>query len=118
MNLLADESVDGQVVDRLRSAGHQVQYIAEMAPGIADDVVLDLAHRAQSLLVTADRDLGELVYRQHRPAFGVVLIRLAGLSPPVKAEVVASAISEHADELPGAFTVIAHKTMRVRRLTV
>ena len=38
MNLLADESVDRQIVDRLRRAGHKVRYIAEMEPGIADDV--------------------------------------------------------------------------------
>ncbi|MBN2560333.1 MAG: DUF5615 family PIN-like protein [Phycisphaerae bacterium] len=40
MNLLADESVDRQIVDRLRQDGHAVRYIAEMEPGISDDTVL------------------------------------------------------------------------------
>lgn len=40
MNLLADESVNRQIVERLRKDGHDVAYIAEMAPGISDETVL------------------------------------------------------------------------------
>lgn len=36
MNFLADESVDQQIVDRLRADGHAVVYVAEMDPGIDD----------------------------------------------------------------------------------
>ena len=45
MNLLADESVDGPIVERLRQAGHRVWYVAEMQPGISDDAVLDWVNR-------------------------------------------------------------------------
>jgi predicted nuclease of predicted toxin-antitoxin system len=100
MNFLADESVDRQIVDRLRQENHRVGYVAEMAPGIPDDAVLDLANREGALLLTADKDFGELVFRQHLLAPGVVLIRLAGLSPTNKAAIVASAIAQHAAELP------------------
>ena len=44
MNLLADESIDRQIVDRLRQDGHLVHYVAEMDPGIPDDTVLYLAN--------------------------------------------------------------------------
>ena len=63
MNLLADESIDLQIVDRLRQDGHLVHYIAEMEPGISDDVVLDLANQDTAVLLTADKDFGELVFR-------------------------------------------------------
>lgn len=56
MNFLADESVDRQVVDRLRQDGHAVRYIAEMEPGISDDRVLDLANQEADVLLTADKD--------------------------------------------------------------
>ena len=117
MKFLADESVDRQIVDRLRQDNHIVWYVAEMAPGISDDVVLDLANREVALLLTADKDFGELVYRRHRFAPGVVLIRLAGLSPMSKAEVVASAINKYAPELPRAFAVITPGRIRIRRLS-
>jgi predicted nuclease of predicted toxin-antitoxin system len=117
VKFLADESVDRQVVDRLRQDDHVVWYVAEMEPGISDGAVLDLANREAALLLTADKDFGELVYRQYRLAAGVVLIRLAGLSPTSKAKVVASAINKHAPELPGAFAVITPGRIRIRRLS-
>ncbi|MCF7732047.1 MAG: DUF5615 family PIN-like protein, partial [Akkermansiaceae bacterium] len=42
MKLLADENLDLSIVARLREAGHQVLAVAEMEPGISDDVVLGL----------------------------------------------------------------------------
>jgi len=116
VNLLADESVDRQIVDRLRQDGHTVRYIAEMEPGVSDDVVLDLAYQESGLLLTADKDFGELVFRQGRLACGILLVRLAGLSPAGKAEVVSSAISEHSRELPGAFAVLTPRSLRIRSL--
>jgi predicted nuclease of predicted toxin-antitoxin system len=64
MNLLADEGVDRQIVERLRQEGYSVLYIAEMDPGISDDLVLDKANQVEALLLTADKDFGELVFRQ------------------------------------------------------
>lgn len=115
MKILADESVDGQIVDRLRQDGHLVLYVAEMEPGISDDPVLDLANRESAVLVTADKDFGELVFRQRRLMPGIVLIRLAGLPPAHKAEIVTSAIRQHTLELPQAFAVVTAKALRIRR---
>ena len=84
MNLLADENVDRQIVERLRHEGFDVRYIAETDAGISDDEVLDLANREESLLLTADKDFGELVFRLKKITVGVVLIRLAGLTPERK----------------------------------
>jgi len=64
VNLLADEGVDRQIVARLRRDGHNVRYVAEMSPGIPDEAVLDAANRGEALLLTADKDFGELVFRQ------------------------------------------------------
>ena len=115
MKFVADENIDRQIVDRLRQDGHIVMSVAEMDPGISDDVVLDLANQEGSLLLTADKDFGELVFRQHRLMTGVMLIRLAGLSPLRKAETVASAIKKHTTELSNAFAVISPGVIRIRK---
>lgn len=81
MNFLADEGVDRQIVERLRQIGHQVLYIAEMEPGISDDEVLERANDNEALLITLDKDFGELVFRQAKVNAGVILVRLGGLSP-------------------------------------
>ncbi|MGI8910247.1 MAG: DUF5615 family PIN-like protein [Rubrobacteraceae bacterium] len=116
MNLLADEGVDRQIVDRLRREGHDILYIAEMEPGIPDEAVLEAANRESRLLLTADKDFGELVFRQRRISSGVILIRLAGLTPEYKARMVASTLEERAAELtPGTFAVVAPGSVRIRR---
>ena len=115
MKFLADECVDRQIVDQLRREGHELLYVMEMAPGISDDEVLSLTNQKKSILLTADKDFGELIFRQGKIAKGVILLRLAGVSPEVKAEVVADAIKAHAGELLQAFTVITRKTVRIRR---
>lgn len=115
MKFLVDESVDRQLVDQLRYDGHEIWYVAEMEPGIPDDDVLDRASNEKAILVTADKDFGELTYRQKRTSMGVILIRLAGLSPAQKAELVSIAINQHLSELENAFTVIVPGSIRIRR---
>lgn len=115
MNFLADESVDRQIVDRLRQNGHFVLYVVEMEPGISDDAVLNLANKESAVLLTSDKDFGEMVFRQGRSNQGVILVRVAGLSPKRKADIVGLAIKEHVSELTKAFTVITPRSIRIRR---
>ncbi len=117
MNLLADESIDRQIVERLRQDKHLVLYVPEIEAGISDEVVLNRANREEALLLTADKDFGELVFRQRRISPGVILIRLAGLSPERKAEIVATAIIKHSEELPQTFSVVTSSAVRIRRST-
>ena len=114
MNLLADESVDRQIVERLRQDVHGVTYVAEMEPGISDETVLQRANEQGALLLTVDKDFGELTYRQRLIHHGVVLIRLAGLSNQTKAEVVARALRERGAEFVNAFSVISPGMIRIR----
>ncbi len=115
MKFVADESLDFQIVSRLRQDGFAIFYIAEMTPGISDTEVLDLANSNSALLLTADKDFGELVFRKRLISGGVVLIRLAGLSAEHKAEIVSSAVKLHSGELRDSFAVIAPGHIRIRR---
>jgi len=114
LKLVADESVDRQIVDRLRQDGHAVWYVAEMATGIGDQAVLGMANREEAVLLTADKDFGELVYRQRLVNPGVILVRLSGVPPEAKAETVAKAINLHSAEFAHGFAVISPAAIRVR----
>jgi predicted nuclease of predicted toxin-antitoxin system len=115
VTFLADEGVDRQIVERLRLDGYQVAYVAEMSPGIMDEVVLAESRNSASVLITADKDFGELIFRNGEVTAGVMLVRLLGLSPGMKATLVSTAIREHAEELPGAFAVLTAGSIRIRR---
>jgi predicted nuclease of predicted toxin-antitoxin system len=115
MNFLADECVDGQIVDRLRSDGHAVGVVAEPDQGMSDEPVLRRSNESGSVLITADKDFGELVFRQGRAFSGVLLLRLAGKHPDQKAEMVSATVRTHEAELEGNFSVLTARTLRVRR---
>jgi predicted nuclease of predicted toxin-antitoxin system len=117
MNFLADEHIDQPIVDRLRQDGHDVVAVAELEPGIADATILARANQGNALLLTADRDFGELVFRQRQVTAGVVLIRLAGLSSRAKVDIVSEVMRDHTAELLHAFTVISPGMVRIRPRT-
>jgi predicted nuclease of predicted toxin-antitoxin system len=112
---VADENIDRQIVERLRQEGHLIWYVAEMDPGISDQDVLNLANHEHAILLTADKDFGELVYRQRLINPGVILLRLSGLLPTAKAELVLKEIAAHMKEIRGSFVVLSHRTIRIRQ---
>ena len=115
MNFVADESIDQQIVQRLREEGYSLEYIVETGPGISDEDVLELAKRKGAILLTADKDFGEIVFRQRKVTEGVILIRLAGQSQESKALVVSSIVKRHGEELYRAFSVITPGGIRIRK---
>jgi predicted nuclease of predicted toxin-antitoxin system len=114
MRFIADESVDRAVVECLREK-YDVLYIAEAFPGVSDKRILALCHRLKSILITADKDFGELVYRFGRHHYGVILYRLPGIAAKDKAAIVCGAIYDHVNEVIGSFTVITRDKIRIRK---
>ena len=102
----------------MRNNGHFVCYIAEESPSVSDDFVLAVTHEQNALLMTADTDFGELVYRLGRTNVGIVLLRLAGLSSLGKVTRVANAINEHGEEMLNSFTVISKNSIRIRNISI
>lgn len=114
MKLVADEGVDLAIVETLRADGHVVTYVAEFSPGIDDAWILEHARRDGALLVTGDKDFGELVYRRGQATAGVLLLRLAGLTGEHKAAIVTAVLDRHEDELMNAFSVVTDRSVRIR----
>lgn len=115
MNFVADESVDKPIVDQLRKNQHDVFFIAEKMPGAKDDFILQFANDNKCILITQDKDFGELIYRLQQIHSGVILIRLEGIKPKSKAEIVFAAIKQNENELTNSFTVIQKHLVRIRK---
>lgn len=115
MRFVADQCVAGPIIDRLRADGWDVTAVRDAAPGIRDPKVLALAVQAGAVLLTEDKDFGELAYRDALPHCGIVLIRVDELRRDLRAEVVSAAVRQHQAELPGAFTVITPSGVRIRK---
>ncbi len=115
LKFICDEGVDRPIVEALRVAGHDVTYVAEQSPGIDDEAVLRAASDGARVLVTADKDFGELVFRQGRVHGGIVLVRLHGLDATEKGRMTVAAIAEHGSELERSFAVLEKGRIRIRK---
>lgn len=113
MHFLVDESCDSLVIDVLRSGGHDVLAVAAWNPGATDTEVIELALRDGRVLVTEDKDFGQLVYAAGHGHNGVVLLRY----PFVARRHIATALSELAASrgaaLSRAFAVIEPGRIRI-----
>lgn len=118
MRFLANENFPAASVLRLRAAGHDVVAVIETDPGAKDPVVLSLAAREGRILLTFDRDYGELIYRRGLPApLGVVHLRFAPADPEQAAEVLLGLGDIVGLTLEGHYTVIDPERIRQRPLS-
>jgi predicted nuclease of predicted toxin-antitoxin system len=114
MHFIVDESTGTAVVKYLRSVGHDVLAVAETMPQ-ADD--LDIVARAVGegrILVTNDKDFGELVFRGDQAHHGVVLLRLHDERPANRVRVIKAVMEQYADRLAHHFTVATEGGVRIR----
>lgn len=117
MRFVADESCDHRVVTALRDAGHDVLAIAETSRGLPDRDVLVLARRERRVLITEDRDFGQLVFAGAQPDnVGVLYLRCPESARPGLPKAVLALVSRLADALPRSFVVWSPRRVRVRRL--
>jgi predicted nuclease of predicted toxin-antitoxin system len=115
MRLLVDEGVDKPIVDLLRATGLDVHYILETHRGIDDEKVLQIANEESRILLTQDKDFGEMVFRLRKVHLGIILIRLGTSTSAEKARLVNYALAEYGEKLINAFTVIQINAIRIRK---
>lgn len=115
MKLLVDEGVDKPIVNLLRLSGFDVHYILETDRGIEDEKVLQIANEEDRILITQDKDFGEMVFRLRKVHLGIILIRLGISTSAEKAVLVNYALLEYGEKLMNAFTVIQANAIRIRR---
>lgn len=116
--LLAGENVAAPMVQALRDAGVDILYIAELSPGISDDEVLQLAKDQARLLLTEDKDFGELVFRLKGGLPGVIPIRLPPGPWQSHWHRLKNVIDQHGERLNDSYTVIEEKRVRFRRMPI
>lgn len=115
MRFLADENFPANAVKELRAAGHDVIWIRTEAPGSRDEDILALAAREERILLTFDKDFGELAARGLPISSGIILFRFAMPSAADVGTILLARISERTD-WGGHFAVIEPGRVRMRLL--
>lgn len=113
MLFLADESCDLSVVRALRTDGHDVIAVAEIAPRADDEAVLDLARAEERILLTEDKDFGRLVYADGRASGGVILGRYPASARGSLPGDVLQLVAARGTDLVGRFVVMRPGRVRL-----
>jgi predicted nuclease of predicted toxin-antitoxin system len=116
MNILANENFPQDAVVALRERGHDVNWVRTDAPGSSDDEVLARAQAEDRVLVTFDKDFGELAFRVRLPASsGIILFRISSPSSAHIAKVAVEVLESRMD-WAGHFSVVEDNRIRMTRL--
>jgi len=114
LRFLVDESTGRGVTDWLRNAGHDVICVTESLPEAHDSDILDLAVQDRRIVITNDKDFGELVFRSGRHHAGILLLRLSDESASTRIRMVSWTVEHYANKLVDSFTVVTERTIRIR----
>ncbi|MBI3950595.1 MAG: DUF5615 family PIN-like protein [Acidobacteria bacterium] len=116
MRILANENFPGDAVMALRQRGHDVAWVRTEAPGSRDREVLARAQAESCILITFDKDFGELVFRFGLPASsGIILFRIATPSPAYVVRMTVAALESRTD-WAGHFAVVEEGRIRMTPL--
>jgi predicted nuclease of predicted toxin-antitoxin system len=115
MNFLLDQSVDARLVAWLTARGHDTKRIGRDYPhGLPDREVLTIAQMESRILITDDRDFGELVFRHRQPHTGIIYLRLASYSFVLTTARLEEVLTNHASQLD-RFLVVTPASVRERK---
>ncbi len=116
MRILANENFPGDAVAALRERGHDVAWVRTDSPGISDREVAERAIAEERVLITFDKDFGELAFHHGlAPSCGVILLRVSAPSAAHVGETVADLLDSRSD-WEGNFAVITDDRIRLRPL--
>ena len=118
MRFLVDASSDARLVAHLRTLGHDVTRIGADYPGnLRDREVLATAVSERRVLITDDRDFGELVFVHRQPHTGVIYFRLNTTRFVVRRDRLDYVLVSHGEDL-AEFLIVTEHSVRIRRLTI
>ena len=117
MLFLANENLPAKSISLLRSSGYEVRSVKEEMPGISDILILNKAKELSAIILTFDKDYGEIIFRNEfvEPP-PVVSFRFKGTTANYAAESLLSMIKSGLFELEGFFTVVEVDNIRQRKI--
>jgi predicted nuclease of predicted toxin-antitoxin system len=116
MRWIANENVSGTVIRTLRERGHDVLSVKESLRGAGDPHILERAQSNERVVLTHDKDFGELAFRCRLPASsGIVLFRLSGADPQRDNRRMLQVLESGVDWI-GQFAVVTDDRVRMRPL--
>jgi predicted nuclease of predicted toxin-antitoxin system len=113
MRFLVDECVGTTVSSFLRSENHSVFCVFETMRGATDQQLLQKCCDENFILITSDKDFGEMIYKNKKMHKGIILIRCTPNNFKQKIIVLSKLIVNYAEKLENNFVVVSNETVRI-----
>ena len=113
IRFLADVNVEKPVVDYLLKEGYDIEWIPDIEIGMSDEGLLQIANREKRILITNDKDFGELIFLQKKLTSGIILIRAKGLRSREKVRLMKKLLMGYREKLLNHFVVLTKNKIRV-----
>jgi predicted nuclease of predicted toxin-antitoxin system len=112
MRFLVDESTGPRAARWLQEQGHDVLSVYDSMRGAKDREIISLAFSDNRILITNDRDFGDLIYRQAYPHKGVILLRLEDERSDNKIKALEKLLQAFSGRLENQFAVVTETMVR------
>lgn len=112
MLFLVDESVGKKFSDIVKNSGEDVLFVGDAIPKVDDEIVLSFANKENRVIITADKDFGELIFKLGKSSAGIILFRTSITDPEKLFELVKGVLKK----AKGNFIVVEVGQVRVRKL--
>lgn len=116
MKFLADVNIEKRIIDYLKNKKYDVKWMLEDNISLTDTEILDIANNENRILITNDKDFGEIVFRQKLISSGIVLFRIRGQNIEKKVELFNKLLENNKKDLYKNFIVISERKIRIIKL--
>lgn len=112
---LVDAGVGHLVEQFLNNFGYDIKSVRDIDPRMPDEEIIKLAYNENRIIITMDKDFGELVYHSLMPHAGILLLRLEDSDCIEKTKIVSNILKDYASQLSNAFCVYQNGKFRIRK---
>ena len=114
--ILADENLNTQFTKDLRELGYTVLSVQEQFNGITDPSVITLALQEKAILITEDKDFGELVFAHKIAKLTIVFLRYQKPELILVRQLLLQVVAEYSEKEGNFFVTIARGKIRITEL--
>jgi len=112
LTFLADVNIEKLIIDELRNMGYDIKWIAEENCRLEDTEIVEIACKENRILLTNDKDFGEIVFRQKLVSSGIILFRIKGQNVTKKLKLLKKLLTFYKNKIEKHFIVITINKFR------
>lgn len=114
-SFIVDVGVGKAIENWLFNENYKVISIRDLNPEMQDEVIIELAVKEDAIIITMDKDFGELIYKENKTHKGILLLRLEDAVAEEKLAVLQNIFPIRLNNIKNNFAVFQNGILRIRQ---